>query len=323
MNKIINILLLILLVVTISGCSQHKQVASVDGSVKITDANKRQVTIVGVPKRIVVLSPSFLDMVQALDGNVVGRAESAIVATPDFARDAAEVGYVFNINIEKVVSLKPDLVIAYKGMHERFLPLLESNNISAIVCNLKTYDDVKASMRLLGAALGKREKAEAVNKRLDADIAAIVDKLPRSSQSVAILHSTPNGLTLERETSIAGCCAKLLGLQNIISGNTTRVAGSMGNMPDQAPYSLEALVEANPQVVLITSMGNRSEIEGRLESDAFSNPAWQTVDAVKNKRVYYLPDELFLLNPCLRYPLAVELLASKIYPESVKEQKYD
>lgn len=66
------------------------------------------------PERIVVLSPSFLELLEVLDGNVVGRAESTIVRTPDFAKNAAVVGFIFNINTEKVVELKPDLIVAYK-----------------------------------------------------------------------------------------------------------------------------------------------------------------------------------------------------------------
>ena len=46
------------------------------------------------------------------------------------------------------------------------------------------------------------------------------------------------------------------------------------------------------------------------------NPAWQTVDAVKNGRVYYLPQDLFLLSPGIHYPDAVETMAKCVYPEA-------
>ena len=57
---------------------------------------------------------------------VVGRAESTIVRTPDFAKNAAVVGFIFNINTEKVVELKPGLIVAYKGMHEKYIQLFEA-----------------------------------------------------------------------------------------------------------------------------------------------------------------------------------------------------
>ena len=54
-----------------------------------------------------------------------------------------------------------------------------------------------------------------------------------------------------------------------------------------------------------------------------SNEAWNSIDAVKNNQVFFLPDELFLLNPGLHYPDAVRLMAAKLYPDIVKEKKND
>ena len=48
-----------------------------------------------------------------------------------------------------------------------------------------------------------------------------------------------------------------------------------------------------------------------------SSPAWQTLSAVRQKRVYVLPENLFLLNPGLNYPEAVAYMAKAVYPEVV------
>ena len=53
--------------------------------------------------------------------------------------------------------------------------------------------------------------------------------------------------------------------------------------------------------------------------EIMSNPAWNSIDAVKNKQVFFLPDDLFLLNPGLEYPKAVRYMAAKMYPDAVKE----
>ena len=131
------------------------------------------------------------------------------------------------------------------------------------------------------------------------------------------------GITLEKESSIAGCCAKLLKLHNVVQGATKAVSGPMGTQPDMAPYSLEDLLEKNPQVIFITSMGAKQDVEGKLKSEIMSNEAWNSIDAVKNNQVFFLPDELFLLNPGLHYPDAVRLMAAKLYPDIVKEKKND
>lgn len=151
MRKIFSFIFTVLMVcLCISGCSPLTGSSGSGSAIKITDDNQRIVTLKKVPERIVVLSPSFLELVEAVDGKVVGRAKTQVGKVPAFAKDAAEVGFIFNINVEKIVELKPDLVIAYKGMHERYLHTLESNNIPVVVLNLKSYEDVKHSMLTIG-----------------------------------------------------------------------------------------------------------------------------------------------------------------------------
>lgn len=320
MRKFFSLIFTVLvLCLCISGCTSLTRDAGVSTITKITDDNQREVTLKKIPERIVVLSPSFLDLVEAVDGKVVGRAKTQVGKVPAFAKDAAEVGFIFNINVEKIVELKPDLVIAYKGMHERYLDTLGSNNIPVVVLNLKSYDDVKHSMLTIGKIMHKDAKAQEVVAKLDKDIDATVSKLPKHERSVAILHITSMGITMEKETSIAGCCAKMLKMHNVVQGETKPVSGPMGTQPDKAPYSLEDLLEKNPQVILITSMGAPRDAEGNPKLDIMKHEAWQSIAAVKNKQVFFLPDDLFLLNPGLEYPKAVRYMAARMYPDVVKE----
>lgn len=108
------------------------------------------------------------------------------------------------------MELKPDLVIAYKGMHERYLHTLESNNIPVVVLNLKSYEDVKHSMLTIGKIMRKDDKAQKVVASLDKDIDATVSKLPKSERSVAILHTTSMGITMERKPALPAAVLKCL-----------------------------------------------------------------------------------------------------------------
>lgn len=311
MKKIFYLFCVLLLVLTISGCNSKEKAGNI-GIINITDDNGRQVTFSKKPERIVVLSPSFLELLEVLDGNVVGRAESTIARTPDFARNAATVGFIFNINTEKVVELKPDLIVAYKGMHEKYVQLFEANDIPVVVLNLKTYEDVKHSIKVLGEVTGQKEKGIKIAAELDEKIQNTVMKLPKNTKRVAILHSSAQNVTLEQENSIAGCVAKLLQMHNIVQDIQGVAAPTGEQMSDKAPYNLEFLIEKDPEIIFITSMGNKIDIETRLQNDVMSSPAWKSITAVKNNAVYYLPDELFLLNPGLRYPQAVEYMANKL-----------
>lgn len=146
---------------------------------------------------------------------------------------------------------------------------------------------------------------------MDQEVQGILAKVPAGEhKKIVILHATPSTVTVELENSIAGGVAKLLGFKNV-AGGAKAVEGS----PERTPYSIEALVEQDPEILFITSMGAREKIESRLQADVKGNPAYVALRAVRQQKVYVLPENLFLLNPGLRYPEAVKLMAKDVYPE--------
>lgn len=277
----------------------------------LTDDAGRAVSLPRQPGKIIVLSASFLDLLSAVDGKVIGRPSSKTGEIPPAAQSAEEIGYVYNINIEKVVALQPDLVIAYQGIHEKLLPILESNQIPVIMVRMRTYQDVVDKLKLFGRIAGSGGKGEALAGRLEEQRAALLDKVPERAVKVAILHATAKSVTVELENSIAGSIAQQLRLRNVATGSR-----SLESDPDATPYSLEKLVEADPDMIFVVTMGQTDDIEKRMRADVESNPAWSTLDAVQNKQVFFLPQELFLLNPGLKYPQAVEYMARLAYPEA-------
>lgn len=210
------------------------------------------------------------------------------------------------------------IVIAAFGhgnLHINIKPALikiARSGIPVVVLNLKTYEDVKHSIKILGELTGQKEKGLKIASELDKKVQNTVKQLPKNTKRVAILHSSAQNVTLEKENSIAGCVAKLLQLHNIVQDIQSVTAPTGEQMSDKAPYNLEFLIEKDPEIIFITSMGDKNDIEVRLQNDVMSSPAWESITAVKNNAVYYLPDELFLLNPGLRYSQAVEYMASKL-----------
>ena len=145
---------------------------------------------------------------------------------------------------------------------------------------------------------------------MDAEISSIVASVPKENLRVAILHSTAQGVTVQLDGSIAGSIVKMFGWTNVADGMTP-----LENNPDAAPYSLETLAAQNPDIIFVTSMGDADKIKANMLDAVKSNDAWQTINAVKQQRLYFLPQELFLLSPGLRYPEAVRKMAEMIYPD--------
>ena len=146
---------------------------------------------------------------------------------------------------------------------------------------------------------------------MDNKIAAVKAKIPQNKLRVSIIHSTNQGLTVQLDKSIAGSIAAMLGWENVASG-----LSPLEKNPDAAPYSLETLVQQNPEILFVTSMGQIDAIKASMAETMQNNPAWQTVGAVKTGKVFYLPQDLFLLSPGIHYPDAVETMAKCVYPEA-------
>lgn len=307
-------LLFVLSAFFLAGCgSSDKESSSAQaGFLTVTDDAGRTVTLDKQPQRIVPLSASFLEPLDAVGGKAAARV-AAKTGIPDADKDLPEVGNVYNISIEKVVEQKPDLVIAYKGMNDKFVQNFEDNGIPVIVLEMRTYDQIKNTVDILGKIAGHPDKAKALNDDMDKKIDAVKAKLPDESKRIAILHSTSQAVTVQLESSIAGSVAKTLNLTNVADGMQP-----LDNNPTAAPYSLETLVQQNPEIIFVTSMGKMETIKKSMMDNVESNPAWQTLPAVKADKVFFLPQENFLLSPGIHYPEAVEYMAKLIYPDRFK-----
>lgn len=313
MKKSFFVILLLLLAaaITVAGCGQKPAAEQnvVSCGIAVTDDNGRTVTLKGVPHRIVPLSASFLEPLAELDGKLAARV-AAKTGICEKYNALPEVGNVYNVNIEKVIAAQPDLVICYKGMNDKFVHNFEENNIPVIVLEMRTYGQVKNTVNVLGKITGNEVKTEKLNKDMDERIAAVRAKIPEESKRIAILHSTSQSVTVQLEGSIAGSAAELLGFTNIAAGSVP-----LENNSTAAPYSLETLVAANPDIIYITSMGKLETVQDAMLKSIGASPAWQSLAAVRSGHVYFLPQELFLLSPGIKYPQAAEYMAKLAYPE--------
>ena len=176
------------------------------------------------------------------------------------------------------------------------------------VCH-QAFDDRIEKVRQQGHKVPSRDIIKTPEQ-----IEGIKAKLPKEKKRIVIMHATASSVTVEGSRSIAGCVSDILGFENV-------AAAALKGKSDKTPYSMESLVGQNPDLIFITSMGKAEEIENRLRKDFKKNPAWNSLTAVQQGKVYVLPERLFLINPGLRYPEAVKYMAQQVYPEVFKDGK--
>ena len=139
----------IFIMILVAGCGgQNETAKTANNFCTVTDDSGREITLDKKPARVVTVSASFLEPLHAVGLDVVGRPSSKY-EIPEYAKDAAEIGAVYQIDTEKLLACQPDLVIINKGMNERLGDLLTENKINFFVADMKGYDSVKKILRRL------------------------------------------------------------------------------------------------------------------------------------------------------------------------------
>lgn len=248
----------------------------------------------GVPQRIVSGIPSITEMLFALDlgDRVVGVTNNCNY--PPEALKKEKVGGFF-LNLEKIVSLKPDLVVMLEDAQKRDIEKFRAYGLNVYTVNPHTVEEVMDSLLALGKITGKEEKAQA----LVADMRQRIGKVRGRSSFLWFILRRPrvmvivgnNPLVVVGGGTFVGDTVKNAGAENI----TEKVRGAYPH------YSFERLLKDNPEYIIIPSGVVREE---EIRSDS----RWQSLSAVRNKRVLFINADI-ISRPGPRVVEAIEEIA--------------
>lgn len=280
----------------------------------LVDDLKRTVVLEKKPERIVVLSPEMLELMYAIGGTAAGRAEADGITPPKGAEGVPAVGQMRQVSLEQVLALKPDLVIGQPVFHKDFEQTLTASGIPVAFLKLGSLEDVHAKTELLGQIIGKEAEAKKALAELDSRVEQVLKKLPAEKPTFVNLNVTPGVVSIQR-TDMAGLeIAQKMNLVNVAESLPT-------DKPDAStlPYSLEKLIEKNPDYIFLIIHGSKEAGEKKIKTEMESNPAWSSLKAVKEKKVIVMPSDLFLTNPGLKYDESMTYLGQYVYPASFGE----
>ncbi|MDW5300467.1 MAG: ABC transporter substrate-binding protein [Sedimentibacter sp.] len=285
-------------------------------NVTFTDFRDQEVTITKNPERVVVLQNSLLEIWDQAGGTVIGRVEESEDKIIENAMSAEVVGAVGSPSMEKVLSLKPDLVIvasSYAAQKE-MIPVLEQSGIEVIGLDNDLLEDYYKTVRLFTAITGREDLYENNVNEIQKGVDEIISKVPTDKNYKAvILFATAKSITVRDSNTMVGEMLKDL--------NTVNISDAASDVTDTKTFSMEKIIQEDPDFIFVQTMGSDLEkIKERLKTEALDNPAWASLTAVKEDRYIVLPKDLYLYKPNQRYPEAYEGLAKILYPEVFKEQ---
>lgn len=258
--------------------------------------------------RVVCCYGSFAECWLLAGGSLVGATQDALDERGLELEDAAIVGTVKEINLEKVATLEPDLVIlsADLAAHMSLKDSLNQMGIATAYFQVDTFEDYSRLMRLFCDATKNpaayEEYVTAVQQRID----DILQKIPKEPDCTALLmRAYSTGIKAKGEDHLAGQILKEFGVANIADTHPSLLE----------ELSPEEVIRQDPDLILVSTMGSEKSAKAYLTEHLENNPAWQGLKAVQNGRYVVLPKELFHYKPNHRWDESYEYLAKLIFPE--------
>ena len=262
----------------------------------VIDDLGRPVVITGVPRRIVSLAPANTEILFALGlGNrVVGVTD--FCNYPPEALEKEKVGAFYPPDIEKIVAMAPDLILASDIHRHELIPALEERGLTVFALGPQTLDDVFESITRVGQITGRERSAANLVSNMQDRIDYVKAQTAQVEYRPRVLYVTWHDplWTVGRNTWIDDLI-EIAGGANIFSDDID--GGTV--------VEIESVVFRNPEVI-ITSLW--------AFDWATSEPLLASTDASSNGRIHRVDDDL-VQRPTPRLLVALDWFAHYIHPE--------
>ena len=291
--------------------------ATAPGPVTFTDDMGNEVTVDN-PQRVVACMGSFANAWELAGGTLVGVSDDALTAAGWTIQspDVATVGDFTAVNLEAIMALNPDFVIMTSGTGGRggdssqvdLRDALVGAGIPVAYFEVTTFDDYERLMRTFTDITGRADLYDQNVAKVAAAIDAVVGAVPAENPPTALLLTTFSGGTrVQSSGTQTGAMLADLGVNNLADENKSLLKD----------FSLEAVIEMDPDFIFVIPMGNDTKAAMRnLEEATAANPAWGSLSAVQNGRYITLDPTLYLAKPNAQWDAAYQGLFDNLYGQN-------
>jgi len=267
-----------------------------------TDELGRAVTLDKAPQRIVSLAPNVTEILFAL-----GLGDRVVGVTnfcnyPEEAKQKEKVGMLLNPNLEKIITLKPDLVVwNTEGENKQTFIKLSRLGLKIFIISPRTIETLFNSIINIGNICDRKKEAEALVSSMKMRLSSVEEKLKEVKKVKVLFLLDMKPLISVSRNSFHG---ELIGLAK--GDNIENFS------PDRYPrISLEEIVKQRPDVIIVS---NHREDFKKLFAEFKNSPAVRATPAYEHNRVYEVKSDLVdRLSP--RIVDGFEKLVKVIHPE--------
>ncbi|SET32572.1 iron complex transport system substrate-binding protein [Natronincola peptidivorans] len=314
------IALVLLLTFMVTGCAVENPVVEEPVAVQedgvndfpreVTDGLGNKVVIEKQPEKIISAVPSHTEILFALglEDKIIGVSE--FCDYPIEALEKEEIGGYKTLNIEKIIELSPDIILVYGNGDEEAIAQIKASGITIARYEPESIEDILEAILSIGEITGMEMEAKAIVNELTERRDEVLAKV-KTVDTVKVFYE------IWHEPLMAAGPGSFMDELILLAGGENIAGDAEGAYPI---FSIEALVERNPEVYLmpadhVVDFYNMTE-EEKLEkiNQVTIRPGYTEISAVKNNRIELLEPNI-VSRPGVRIIEALESVARAIHPE--------
>lgn len=270
--------------------------------IEVFDDAGQLVSLDKAAQRIISLSPGLTELVYAAGGADKIKAAVSFSDFPAQAKELPRIGSFSSVDIEQILLLQPDLILAWKsGNSASQIEKLKKLGLTTYISEPINFNDIADTIKKLGQLMGTEIIAQQHAGEFTKQLNRLKNKYEinnKAEKKRTFIQIWNNPLMSINNEHLISKVITLCGGKNIFGQ-----AKSLTYSPD-----IEAVLEQNPEIIIATGMADTSEIWLKRWQQ------WDFISAVKNTRLYSVnPDNLVRHTP--RILLGIEEVCRLIQAE--------
>ncbi len=267
---------------------------------EFTDEAGRRVLVLARVNRVVSLAPNLTEIVFAVGGGSRLVGDTEYCDYPAEAKRITKVGDTMHPSIERIIGLRPDLVLVSTASQlEAFTRQLDSQHIAVYVTNTRSLEEIFTSIEAIGELIGNKDQA----------ISVVAGLRKRANEVEAALKPVKPVRVFYQ---VAGEPLYTIGRDAYLTDLVRRAGGISvtADVPGAFPrFSDEAALAARPEAIILPTGGSMGTANSTVTLALKNSPA------VMNKRVHRINDD-HLSRPGPRLVEGLEEMARALHPEA-------
>lgn len=295
------------------GCGQEQEneILSVGaGAISFTDDLGRMVSLER-PERVAALTGSFADLWCLAGGEdtlVAASGDSWTSFGLELPETVTDLGGIKEPDLERLLASEPDLVLlsSNTAAQVELLEVLEQAGLTTAFFHVTNFDEYLNMLDICTRLTGDGQAYTRYGTALEEQIRAAKDRADGSAPTVLYIRATGSSCKVKNsKDTVLGEMLADLGCVNIADRENALLE----------QLSMEAILQAEPDYIFAVAQGaDDTAARKNLEATLLSDPAWQSLGAVRAGRFHLLEHRLYNLKPNARWGEAYEKLADILYP---------